>query len=76
MLSLMFYLKLTIQARSRSRNAFATARIAITRQVNQMPFFVNAPYRRTINAVTQTLNNTIISVSARDNDLVVSIAYC
>jgi hypothetical protein len=73
MLSLVLYFKLTIQARSRTRSAFATARIGITRQINQLPFFVTTPYRRTITAVSQRLNDTIISVSARDNDLVVSL---
>lgn len=68
----LFHLQLTVQATSRLRSAFATVRILITRQIDQMPFFVNTPYRRTI-FVNQLINETVISVSARDNDLVVSV---
>lgn len=70
--SVSFHLQLTVQATSRLRSAFATVRILITRQIDQMPFFVNTPYRRTI-FVNQLINETVISVSARDNDLVVSV---
>ena len=64
--------QMTVRAVSRLRSAFATVRILITQVTNQMPFFLNTPYRASIFS-SRVVNDTIISVSARDNDLVVSL---
>lgn len=64
-------LQLTIRGVSRLRSAFATVRIQITRVVDQMPFFINTPYRTTI-LFDRVLNDTLLSVTARDQDLVVN----
>lgn len=66
------FLQLTLQAMSRTRSAFATVRVLITRQIDQKPFFVSTPYRRSI-INDQIINQTILSVTARDNDLAVSV---
>ena len=61
---------MTVRAISRTRTAFATVRILITRITNQMPFFLNEPYQISIFS-SRLVNDTILSVTARDNDLVV-----
>lgn len=64
-------MQLTVRASSRLQTALATVRVFITRDVDERPFFISQPYRRTI-PYNQIANETILTVSARDNDLVVS----
>ena len=51
------------------RTATATAFVNVIRD-NQPPFFINSPYSRAISE-NQVINQTLLTVTARDNDLAV-----
>ncbi|KAK3089813.1 hypothetical protein FSP39_006721 [Pinctada imbricata] len=55
------------------RTATATAFVNVIRD-NQPPFFFNTPYSRAISE-NQVVNQTLLTVTANDNDLVGSIRY-